>query len=60
VSKSLKIRELRGLNLRDGISAASNGTARVCKIFPPTVRASVEAKAIPVKSYELALPGLPA
>jgi hypothetical protein len=32
----------------------------VCKIFPPTVRASVEAKAIPVKSYELALPGLPA
>ncbi len=33
--------------------AASNGTATVCKIFPPNVVASLAAKAIPVKSYEV-------
>lgn len=33
--------------------AASNRTATVCKIFPPNVVASLAAKAIPVKSYEV-------
>jgi hypothetical protein len=33
--------------------AASNRTARVCKIFPPNVVALLASKAIPVKSYEV-------
>jgi hypothetical protein len=41
------------MDLRDRILAASNRTARVCKIFPPNVATSLAADAIPVKSYEV-------
>jgi hypothetical protein len=44
---------LCGWHLRIWMPAASNRTARVCKIFPPNVVTSLAADAIPVKSYEV-------